>query len=108
MYDYQAIYHKTSACVPRSHNVNLMQENLNLLGYSLGVLQLATQVTDTRGNGATAVMLVVVVDYFLGVGHTYDRQTTIDTVSNCLLFYICAGTLGLALLYALSEPAQAS
>jgi hypothetical protein len=53
-------------------------------------------------------MLVVVVDYFLGVGHTYDRQATIDTVSNCRLFYICAGTLGLALLYALSEPTQVS
>ena len=96
------------ACVPRGQNVNLTQENLNLVGYSLGVLQLAAQVTSTRSNGATAVMLVEVVDYFLGVGHTYDRQATIDTVSNCRLFYICAGTLGLALLYALSEPTQVS
>jgi hypothetical protein len=96
------------ACAPRSQNVNLTQENLNLLGYSLGVLQLAVQVTSTRDNGATVVMLVVVLDYFLGVGHTYDRQATIGTVSNCRLFYICAGTLGLGLLYAVGEPAQAS
>jgi hypothetical protein len=54
----------------------------------------------THANGATIVMLVVVLDYFLGVGHTYDRQTTIDTAMNCRLFYICAGTLGTAFLYA--------
>ena len=95
-------YFLCRACAPKAQNVNLTQENLNILGYCLGVLQLAYQITDTRGNGATAVMLVVVLDYFLGIGHTYDRQATIDTVSNCRLFYICAGTVGTALLYAVS------
>jgi hypothetical protein len=92
------------ACAPRGQNVNLTRENMHLLGYSLGILQLAYQVT--HDNGATAVMLLVVLDYFLGVGHTYDRQATIDTVSNCRLFYICAGTLGLGLLYVVSGQAQ--
>ena len=91
------------ACAPKGQNVNLTQENLNILGYCVGVLQLAYQITDTRGNGATAVMLVVVLDYFLGIGHTYDRQATIDTVSNCRLFYICAAALGTALLYAVCD-----
>jgi hypothetical protein len=50
----------------------------------------------------SAVMLLVVLDYFMGIGHTYDRQATIGTVSNCRLFYICAGTVGTALLYAMS------
>jgi hypothetical protein len=45
------------------------------------------------------VMLVVVLDYFLGVGHTYDRQATIDTVANCRLFYICACSLAIACFY---------
>jgi hypothetical protein len=91
------------ACAPKGQHLNLTQENLNILGYCLGVLQLAYQVTDTRGNGATAVMLMVVLDYFLGVGHTYDRQATIDTVSNCRLFYVCAAALGSALLYAMCD-----
>jgi hypothetical protein len=92
------------ACYPKGQAVNLTQENLNLLGYGLGVLQVVAQMTDTRGNGMSAVMLMVVVDYFLGIGHTYDRQATIDTVSNCRLFYICAGTMGTAVLYAVSGP----
>ena len=50
----------------------------------------------------SVLTLMVVLDYFMGVGHTYDRQATIDTVSNCRLFYICAGTVGTALLYAVS------
>lgn len=91
------------ACYPKGQDVNLTRENLNLLGYGLGVLQFAYQLTSTRSNGVSVLMLMVVLDYFLGVGHTYDRQATIDTVSNCRLFYICAGTVGTALLYAMSD-----
>ena len=97
------IYFLFRACYPKSQTVNLTQENLNLLGYGVGVLQLACQMTPTRGNSMSALMLVVVLDYFMGIGHTYDRQATIDTVSNCRLFYICAGTVGTALLYAVSD-----
>ena len=100
-------YFLCRACYPKGQDVNLTRENLNLLGYGLGVLQLAYQLTSTRGNGMSVVMLVVVIDYFLGIGHTYDRQATIDTVSNCRLFYVCAGTVGTALLYAMSGPEAA-
>ena len=96
------VYFLFRACYPKSQTVNLTQENLNLLGYGVGVLQLAYQMTPTRGNGMSVLTLMVVLDYFMGVGHTYDRQATIDTVSNCRLFYICAGTVGTALLYAVS------
>ncbi len=88
------------ACAPKSQAVNLTQENLNLLGYGLGVLQIAYQVTDARANGVSVVALLVVLDYFLGIGHTYDRQATIDTVSHCRIFYICAGAIGCSVLYA--------
>lgn len=96
------------ACCPKGPNVNLTQENLNLLGYFLGVLQMAYQLTDTRPNGATAVMIVVLLDYFLGIGHTYDRQATLDTVSNCRLFYVCTASLALTCLYALSAEFDAA
>lgn len=98
------VYFLFRACYPKGQNVNLTQENLNILGYGLGVLQVVVQLTSTRGNGMTAVMLLVVLDYFMGIGHTYDRQATIGTVSNCRLFYVCAGTVGTALLYAMSGP----
>jgi hypothetical protein len=93
------------ACSPKSATINLTQENLNILGYGLGVVQTVVQMTETRGNGVSVVMLMVVLDYFLGLGHTYDRQATIQTVSNCRLFYVCGCALGLALLYGMSGSA---
>lgn len=95
------VYFLRRACAPKGQSVNLTRENLNLLGYSAGILMAAYQMTDTRGYGAYILTLVVVLDYFLGLGHTYDCQATIDTISNCRLFYICIGTLGTAIMYAL-------
>jgi hypothetical protein len=89
---------------PGGTSLNLTQENLNILGYALGVAQMAYQVTDTRQNGGYVVMTVLVLDYFLGLGHTYDRQATLDTIANCRMFYVCAGTLSAAFLYAVSGP----
>lgn len=95
------VYFLYRACAPKGQNLNLTQENVNILFYCLGVSQMAYQLTDTRGNGATVVMLVVVLDYFLGVGHTYDRLATLDTIANCRLFYVCVASISLACLYAL-------
>jgi hypothetical protein len=94
------------ACYPKGQQINLTQENLNILGYGLGVLQAALQLMGTRANGMSVLtgMVMVVLDYFMGIGHTYNRQATMDTVSNCRLFYVCAGTVGTALLYAMSGP----
>ena len=95
------VYFLCKACGPKGPSLNITQENLNILGYCLGVLQLAYQISSTRGNGASIVMMTVVLDYFLGVGHTYDRQATIDTIMNCRLFYACACSLGIACCYCL-------
>lgn len=91
------------ACASKGQAVNLTQENFNIMGYGLGVLQASYQLTETRPNGSSVLMLMVVLDYFLGIGHTYDRQATIETVSNCRIFYICAGALGCAVLYAMDS-----
>ena len=97
------VYFLYRACAPKGPNLSLTQENINILFYCLGVSQMAYQLTDTRGNGATIIMLLVVLDYFLGVGHTYDRQATLDTVANCRLFYVCVASVSLACLYALCD-----
>ena len=97
------------SCAPKGQLLNLTQENLNILGYCIGVLMVCYQMTEVHGNGASIIMLLMVLDYFLGIGHTYDRQATMDTVSNCRLFYVCAGTLGSALMYVLcNAPGTAS
>lgn len=98
------VYFLYRACAPRGQHINLTQENLNLLGYCLGILQLSYQVTEARPNGPTIVMLVLIMDYFLGIGHTYDRQATMDTITNCRLFYVCGGTVGMACFYAMCNP----
>lgn len=96
-------------CFPKGQSVSLIRENLNILGYSFGILLAAYQITGTRDNGSYVIAMVVVFDYFLGFGHTYDRQATLDTVANCRLFYVCAVSLSLALLYAMSgEPPLSS
>ena len=104
------VYFLYRVCYPKIHGtMNLTQENLNILCYCLGVLQMSYQLTDTRPNGVYVIMLVVVLDYFLGLGHTYDRQATLETVANCRLFYICIASLSLAFLYAMSsEPPDLS
>ena len=97
------VYFLYRACFPKpGHSVNITQENLNLLGYAVGVALMAYQVTDTRRNGGYVVMTVLIFDYFLGLGHMYDRQATLETISNCRLFYVCAVSLSLSFLYALS------
>jgi len=91
------------ACSPKGPLISLTQENLNLVGYCFGVLMVAYQITETHANSAAILMLLVVTDYFLGIGHTYDKQATIDTVANCRLFYVCLGTLATAFAYAVSQ-----
>lgn len=101
-------YFMHRACAPKSQVLNLTQENLNIVGYCFGVLMAAYQITNHRPHAPTTLMLLVVLDYFLGIGHTYDRQATIDTVANCRLFYVCVGTLGTAFLYTVCQPSWES
>lgn len=97
------VYFLYRSCYPRAGgSLNITRENLNILGYALGVAQMGYQVTDIRPYGGYVVMLVLVLDYFLGLGHTYDREATLETVANCRLFYICTVSLCIAFLYAMS------
>ena len=99
------VYFLHRSCAPRGQNVSLTQENLNLVGYCLGVLQVVSQIPEADSNAVTVVVILVVVDYFLGIGHTWDRQATIETVINCRLFYICCGMLVLDALYCIQGTA---
>lgn len=96
------VYFLYRVCAPKSSAPNMTQENLNILGYFIGVAMAGYQIpSHAQGDGATVLMSLVVLDYFLGVGHTWDRQATIDTVTNCRLFYLCCSSFGVALLYSI-------
>ena len=96
------VYFLYRVCAPKSGGTSMTQENLNILGYFLGVMQVGYQIPPGgQTHSVTAVMCMVVLDYFLGVGHTWDRQATIDTVTNCRLFYVICMSIGIAGLYSL-------
>jgi len=71
------VYFLYRACAPKNQNINLTQENINLLGYGLGFLQVAYQIHYETSNRVLVLGLIVIMDYFLGVGHTWDKQATV-------------------------------
>ena len=74
--------------------------NANVLGYMLGVGVALYNVPPDYSNRFILVFIAVVLDYFLGVGHVWERDPHIQTIANCRLFWSCSAGFGLALLYA--------
>jgi len=76
------------------------QGNVNVLGYYLGTVVLYRNMPGGLGSPRLACLLgLVMLDCLMGLGHTWDRNATMETVTNCRLFYICALSLGLCAVY---------
>ena len=73
--------------------------NANILGYMAGVGIAVYSVPQQYSNRMVIVFLLVVMDYFLGVGHAWDRGPSMQTVANCRLFWVCSASLCLAAMY---------
>jgi len=73
--------------------------NANILGYMAGVGIALYSVPQQYSNRMVIVFLLVVMDYFLGVGHAWDRGPSMYTVANCRLFWVCSASLCLAAMY---------
>jgi len=73
--------------------------NANILGYMAGVGIAVYNVPQQYSNRLVIVFLLVVMDYFLGVGHAWDRGPSMYTVANCRLFWVCSASLCLAAMY---------
>ena len=73
--------------------------NANILGYMAGVGIALYSVPQQYSNRMVIVFLLVIVDYFLGVGHAWDRGPSMHTVANCRLFWVCSASLCLAAMY---------
>ena len=96
-------YFLCSITLPKAHEITITLENFYLLGYALGfVLVLYCMQADASSSGMQyyIVFVVGVINYCLSVGHTWDRQATLDTVSNCSLFYIYAQSFCMSAIYA--------
>ena len=82
------------ACYPKPANLNITQENMYLLGYVCGMF-----LVFHNSLSPNLLVWVLLLDYFLGIGHTWERMPTTDTVINSRLFYICCQSMLLCVYY---------
>jgi hypothetical protein len=66
------IYFLCRLCQPRLSQLNMTQENLNLLGYWAGLLIAGYNLPDAHTGRLAALLIMCLLDYMLGVGHTWD------------------------------------
>jgi hypothetical protein len=93
------IYFLCRVCQPRMSQLNMTQENLNLLGYWAGLLLAAYNLPDAHTGRLSALLIMCLLDYMLGVGHTWDAAPTMDVITNCRLFWVCSASFCMAGLY---------
>jgi len=73
--------------------------NANVLGYMAGAAVAFYSVPSDYSNRLIIIFLMIVLDYFLGIGHVWERAPSVETVANCRLFWACSAGLCLAALY---------
>lgn len=93
------VYFLGRVCAPRCSQLSMTQENMNLLGFFAGLIVAAYNIPDSHSGRGAALLLMCLLDYMLGVGHTWDVTPTMDTVTNCRLFWVCSASLCLSALY---------
>ena len=93
------IYFICRICQPRYGNLNMTQENLNFLGLCSGLLITIYNLPDAHTGRLAAILIMCLLDYMLGVGHTWDASPTMDVITNCRLFWVCSSSLCLSALY---------
>jgi hypothetical protein len=94
------IYFLCRACQPRQgHGLSVTQENTNILGFFAGLLIAFYSIPDSHSGRPAALAVMTLLDYILGVGHTWDAMPPMDTVTNCRLFWTCSVSFCMAGLY---------
>ena len=93
------IYFLGRLCAPTTCQINMTQGNINLMGFCSGLLIAAYNIPDDHMGRPATLVLILFLDYMLGVGHAWDMPPTMDTVANCRLFYVCSTCMSLCGLY---------
>lgn len=92
-------YFLACICQPRQCQPSMTQTNLNLLGLWAGLLIAFYNLPDAHTGRVAALGIMCLLDYMLGVGHTWDPSPTMDTITNCRLFWVCSASFCLAAMY---------
>jgi hypothetical protein len=93
------VYFLCRLCQPRLSQLNMTQENINLLGYWAGLLIAGYNLPDSHTGRLAALLIMCLLDYMLGVGHTWDATPMMDVITNCRLFWVCSASFCMAGLY---------
>jgi len=81
------------------NNMGVTMANVSILGYMAGACLAFYCIPSQYSNRLVILFLLVVLDYFLGIGHLWDRTPDMKTIGNCRLFWVCSATLCLSALY---------
>ena len=73
--------------------------NFGFMGYAAALLIAFNLGPPQYPNRYIILFLLGTFDYFLCVGHTWDRAPTMQTIANCRLFYVCCSGLALMAMY---------
>ena len=95
----QYSYFLTSLYQPRQNQLSMTQINITLLGLWVGLLTALHNLPDTHSGLIAAVLVMFILNYMLGIGHTWDSTPTMDVITNCRLFWACSSSFCLAALY---------
>jgi hypothetical protein len=86
-------------CQPREGQLSMTQENIHFIGLCSGLLIAMYNLPDAHTGRLAAIFIMCMLDYMLGVGHTWDPNPTMDVITNCRLFWVCSASLSLSALY---------
>ena len=86
-------------CQPLREDPSMMQVNSSLVGFTVGMCVAQHCVPARYQSRYATFFLLGILDYILVVGHTWDRNTSIQTVANCRLCWALSSTLCLAALH---------
>jgi hypothetical protein len=71
----------------------------NVLGCLCGLGLAAAGVPEGYPDRNLLLFGLAILDYFLGIGHVWERVPTMETVLNCRVFHACFSAVNLAVVY---------
>ena len=90
-------------CRPVSDDHLTMQTNSWIVAFVSGLVVVLYCTPAQYPGRYVTILLIVILDYILVVGHTFDRSPTVQTVLNCRLCWTLSSCLCLAALYGSSH-----
>lgn len=96
---YLCTHYLSRMCAPADPTRGVGFVNFDLLGYAGGVSVAAWTIPDAYTSRFSLLFGLVALDYFLCVGHTWDREPSFRTVANSRAFWACCAGLCMAAVY---------